>query len=99
MDYKLSPRSTTTLPKFSINKASLEQIQHGVDLTQDNIEDWDDDEVRVSEVMTYNVIADIGTYGKTFRLNSTQANRGDLANSGANCSMTANISLLENVKR
>lgn len=64
VDYKLSPQSTTTLPKFSINKgSSLEQIQRGVNLTQDTIDDWDDDEVRISEVMTYSVIADIGTYG------------------------------------
>jgi hypothetical protein len=49
--------------------------------------------------MTYSVIADIGTYGRTFKLNSAKANRGDLADSGANCSMTANRSLLENVKQ
>jgi hypothetical protein len=99
VDYKLCPRSTTTLPKFSVNKLNLDELQRSVDLTQDTMNDWDDDEVRVSEVMTYSVIADIGTYGRTFQLNSTQTNRGDLADSGANCSMTANLSLLDNVKQ
>ena len=99
VDYKLSTRPTTILPKFSVNKLDLDKLRRHVDLTQDNVDDWDDDEVRVNEVATYSVIADIGTYGRTFTLNAAKVDRGDLADSGANCSMTANLSLLENVQK
>jgi hypothetical protein len=55
--------------------------------------------VRVSEVMSYSVIADIGTCGHSFKIHKCQDARGDLADLGANCLMTANMSLLSNVQR
>lgn len=54
--------------------------------------------MRVSDVTTYSVIADIGTYGRTFILNAAKADKGDLADSGANCCMTANMNLLANIR-
>jgi hypothetical protein len=61
--------------------------------------DWDDGEFRVSEVTTYSVVANIGTYGRTFIIQSAKADKGELADSGANCCMTTNINLLSNIRQ
>jgi hypothetical protein len=70
-NYKLNPRSTWTLPKFSVTHANLHQIQQEIQLTEENIDEWDDDELRVSEIMSYSVIADVGKYGRTFKINKS----------------------------
>lgn len=95
----MSTRSTYHLPKFSTNKATLDLIQSEICTTQEEFDDWDDNQVLVLEVTTYSVIANIGTYGETFIINKSQSNSGDLADSGANCLMTANILLLRNVRQ
>lgn len=62
------------------------------------MEYWEDDECRISEVTTYSVIADMGTYGRTFQLHKMAAvTKRNLADTGANCCMTANLAALSDV--
>jgi hypothetical protein len=60
--FKLHPTTTTTLPKFQISRVDLNQHMLSIKQKQESIDDWDDEEVRVSELTSYSVIADIGTY-------------------------------------
>jgi hypothetical protein len=96
-DYKLQLRSTTILPQFSVGRAELDRLKCSVSQTKEELKDWDDDKCRVSEVTTYSVVADIGAYGRAFVVQLAKADRGDLADLGANCCMTANINLLTNI--
>jgi hypothetical protein len=80
--FKLNPTTTTRLPLFQTSKADLADYTASIHLTQDSVDDWDDDECRVSEVTTYSIIADIGTYGKTFKMNRVSTEKGDLAFGG-----------------
>jgi hypothetical protein len=56
--------------------------------------EWIDDR-RAKSVETYNVVVDIGTFCKTFVIAKSQAptDQAKLADTGANCSMTADLSL------
>lgn len=96
-DYKLQLQSTTILPQFSVGRAELDRLKCSVSQTKKELKDWDDDKCRVSEVTTYSVVADIGAYGRAFVVQLAKADRGDLADLGANCCMTANINLLTNI--
>jgi hypothetical protein len=51
----------------------------------------------VHQVTTYNVVAGLGTYGRAMVLNKME--KGGMADTGANCSMTANWKALRNVQQ
>jgi hypothetical protein len=67
--------------------------------TQDSVDEWEDNEVQISEVTSYSVIADIGTYGQTFKVNRMVQEQGNLMDSGANCCMTADLAALSDVTK
>jgi hypothetical protein len=71
-----------------------------VNLEFDDEYEWIDDG-RAKSVETYSVVADIGTFCKTFVIAKSQAStdQAKLADTGANCSMTADLALLENVTK
>jgi hypothetical protein len=98
-DFKLKPTTTKLLPRFQVNRTELETYTNYVHQTQENLDDWDDSECRVSKVTTYSIVADIGTFGKTFKVCKAVKSRGDLADSGANCCMTANLAALSEVTK
>jgi hypothetical protein len=51
----------------------------------------------IHQVATYNVIAGLGAYGRALVLN--KLDKGGMADTGANCSMTANWNALQNVQK
>jgi hypothetical protein len=56
LSYHLQPSSQSMLPRFQTTKAELNQLRDEVLLTEDDsIEDWDDEECRISEVTSYTV--------------------------------------------
>ena len=100
--FELTPSTETKLPRFRVNRLDLEGIRQKVDLADETEWTWGEEEEEWSppeSVETYNVIADIGTYGKTFKINKVASMRGELADSGANCSMTANLAALKNLTK
>ena len=103
MKFAISPSTEHRVPRFKANKMELNKITRNVDLadeTQFNWDQFDEEDYSIpASVETYTVIADMGTYGRTFRINKTKPNRGELADSGANCSMTPNISALRNITK
>jgi hypothetical protein len=98
--FPLITRTTSTLPRFTINKTQVNQMAEKVHLEFDDEYEWIDDG-RAKSVETYNVVTDIGTFCKTFVIAKSQAptDQAKLADTGANRSMTADLSLLENVSK
>jgi KUP system potassium uptake protein len=62
--------------------------------------DVDDNEM-ITEVLGSSIVADIGTFGRTWKINSTTTGPatpdGKMTDSGANCCMTNNWKLLEEI--
>jgi hypothetical protein len=101
LNLPILPSTTSRLPRLAVNRAEISQIKEQVEETMEfhGYEDKREDG-RVSQVSKYNVIADVGTYGKTFIVSkAAKINGNKLLDSGANCSMTADITLLQNLQK
>jgi hypothetical protein len=48
--FKLHPSTASILPRFKVSKAKLQEYHSNVLQTQESIDDWDDNEMQVSEV-------------------------------------------------
>jgi hypothetical protein len=97
----LLPSTTSRLPRLAVNRAEISNIKEQVEDTMDfeSYESEKEDD-RVSQVSKYNIIADVGTYSKTFIVSkAARINGNKLMDSGANCSMTADKSLLQNIQK
>jgi hypothetical protein len=100
MNLPILPSTTSRLPHLSVNKSTINRIKENLDEYKDYDGFNDLEDEKASQVSTYNIIADVGTYGKTFVVSkSVQINGYKLMDSGANCSMTADLSLLSNVRK
>jgi hypothetical protein len=100
--FTLAPSTESKLPKFKVKKSDLKEQQHQVNYADEQLREWDgfEGKVLLSEVTEYSVIADIGTYSRTFKIARATTERDSLVvDSGANCSMTANLSALTNIQR
>jgi hypothetical protein len=78
--------------------ASIEDVSDAIESM--NLEKDSTLEIRhnaIHQVTTYNVVAGLGTYGRAMVL--TKVEKGGMADTGANCSMTANWNALKNVKK
>jgi hypothetical protein len=78
--------------------ASIEDVSDAIESM--NLEKDSTSEIRhnaIHQVTTYNVVAGLGTYGRAMVL--TKVEKGGMADTGANCSMTANWNALKNVKK
>jgi hypothetical protein len=85
----------TILPRVL---ASIEDVSDAIESM--NLEKDPTPEIRtnaIHQVDTYNVAAGLGTYGRAMVL--TKVEKGGMADTGANCSMTANWNALKNVKK
>lgn len=92
----------STLPKFKSNKTVLNTMVEDCRDTQEWYTEIADENSIPRQVQQYTVIADMGTYGRTFKICKSKVGtnaRGDLADSGANCSMTANLKALVNLRK
>ena len=93
---------SSSLPKFKTNKTVLNTLVDEARETQEWFTEMSEENFIPRQVQQYTVIADIGTYGRTFKICSSKIGsdaRGDLADSGANCSMTANLKALANLRK
>ena len=98
--FDITHRTTNKLPKFKASKVDLDSIVQDINMADEYIMEDLLDTSKASEVTTYTVVADIGTYGRTFKLHKTEVKeKGSLADSGANCCMTANKELLKNLRK
>jgi hypothetical protein len=77
--------------------ARVEDVSDAMESMNLEKESFDGRVQPVHQVTTYNVVAGLGTYGRTMVLN--RVDKGGMADTGANCSMTANWKALRNVKQ
>jgi hypothetical protein len=99
LNLPILPTTTSRLPKLTVNRTIIDSLQAELATYQRDSDQWDESE-KAEQVSTYNIIADVGTYGKTFVVSKTvQVDGAKLMDSGANCSMTADISKLTNLRK
>jgi hypothetical protein len=81
--FTLALSTESKLPKFKVSKSKLKELQHQVNYADEQLGEWDgyDEEVMLLEVTEYSVIADIRTYGRTFKIAQANMERGSLADS------------------
>ncbi|KAL7489867.1 hypothetical protein ACHAW6_016194 [Cyclotella cf. meneghiniana] len=85
------------LPKLTSTPAELEPLVKAVNQVDDNR--YVDDSIPPTAILAPTLVADIGGCGHTYLYPQPQlARAGKMADSGANCCMTNNWQLLENIK-
>lgn len=87
----VKPTPTRILPAVPTTRTALDLAVHSMSLEMDAV--WED--IPPQQVNVYDEIAGMGTYGRHPVIH--RATGGSLANTGANCSMTAHFETLENV--
>lgn len=98
LDLKLAAKTNRRIPAIVSNKTQLQQTVTSLDYGEPLVKDFEIDQCNMVE--DYTVVADVGTYCKTFMIHKTRDNHAvTLADTGANCSMTANFNILENVRK
>ena len=90
--------SSRRIPTLITNKAQIQATVDGLEYQDTTANNYDIEDCNIVE--DYTIIADMGTYYKTFVINNTsRTSNSTLADTGANCSMTANINILKNVRK
>ena len=98
--FDINHKTTNILPRFRTNKVAIQQIVDEVKLTDEYVRE---DPIRdidfANGVISYTVVADIGTFGRTFKMNRCEVHKkGGLSDTGANCCMTADKTILRNLR-
>jgi hypothetical protein len=86
--------TTSILPRVLASEEDVSDVMESMNLEKDP---FDVEFQPVHQVRVYNVVAGLGTYGRAMVLNKLE--KGGMADTGANCSMTANWKALQNVKQ
>eukprot|EP00956_Cyclotella_meneghiniana_P029391 scaffold70958_cov23-Cyclotella_meneghiniana.AAC.1 len=92
--------SNRRIPTLITNKAEIQATVDSLEYQDTTANNYDIEDCSIVE--EYTVIADLGTYYKTFVINTASpspTSNSTLADTGANCSMTANIDILKNVRK
>jgi hypothetical protein len=93
-DITLQPRTTTRFP--TIVDATTRLVAKIASTHIDPQHPFEEQEL-ITEVLGSTVVADVGTFGHTRILHTMFDPKGKMADSGANCSMTNNKHLLEDL--
>jgi hypothetical protein len=83
------------LPRVLASVEDVSDVMESMNLEKDPLPEFRANAVQ--QVATYNVIAGLGTYGRALVLSKVE--KGGMADTGANCSMTANWNALRNVQK
>jgi hypothetical protein len=94
-DITLQPRTTRRFP--TIVDATTNLVTNVTKHQQEPLSHLDDQEL-IQEVLASSIVADVGTYGHTRILKTGMDLKGKMADSGANCCMTNNKRLLEEME-
>lgn len=87
----------TILPKIRATRTEINKIIDDIDCY---MEEESVANTVATEVTTYNIVADMGTYARTFIISKcATACQDKLADSGANCCMTADLKAMKNVTK
>ena len=95
-DITLHPRTTTRFP--TVVDATTTFVANVAKQQQESTSCIDEQEM-IHEVLASTIVADVGTYGHTRVLKTGMDTNGKMADSGANCCMTNNQCLLEEIER
>eukprot|EP00956_Cyclotella_meneghiniana_P004202 scaffold5163_cov49-Cyclotella_meneghiniana.AAC.3 len=98
VELEIHATNNRRFPTLITNKAEIQATVNSLEYQDTSANNYDIEDCSIVE--EYTVIADLGTYYKTFVINTASpTSNSTLADTGANCSMTANINILKNVRK